>query len=125
MKIKLDNFYIVSRTLLGLPGDSVVKNSPANSGDLGLVSGLGRSPIERKGNPLQYPCLGNPMDSGAWQAKVHGVPKKLDITLQLNSKKNTTQAHSKEKYTHIHTYNKFWFGASSNIFFMLVQCSNS
>ena len=66
MKIKLDNFYIVSRTLLGLPGDSVVKNSPANSGDLGLVSGLGRSPTEGKGNPLQYPFLGNPMDSGAW-----------------------------------------------------------
>ena len=106
MKIKLDYLYIVSRTLLGLPGDSVVKNSPANSGDLGLVSGLGRSPIEGKGNPFQYPCLGNPMDSGAWQAKVHGVPKELDMTLQLNSK-NTTQAHSKEKYTHVHTYNKF------------------
>lgn len=39
------------------------------------------------------------------------------MTLQLNSKKNTTQAHSKEKYTHVHTHNKFWFGASSNIFF--------
>ena len=66
VKIKIDNFYIVSRTLLGLPGDSVVKNSSANSGDLGLVSGLGRSPTEGKANPLQYPCLGNPMDSGAW-----------------------------------------------------------
>ena len=52
---------------------SVVKNLPANAGDLGLISGSGRSPGEGNGNPLQYFCLGNSMDSGAWQATVHGV----------------------------------------------------
>ena len=46
----------------GFPGGSVVKNLPANVGGVGLVSGLGRSPGEENGNPLQYSCLGNPMD---------------------------------------------------------------
>ena len=44
-------------------------------GDLGLISGLGRSPGEGNGNPLQYSCLENPMDGGAWWAAVHGVAK--------------------------------------------------
>ena len=47
------------------PGVSVVKNPPANAGDAGLIPGLGRSPGEGNGNPLQYCCLGNPMDRGA------------------------------------------------------------
>ena len=46
----------------------------------------GDSPGERNGNPLQYSCLGNPMDGGAWQATVHGVAKELDTTYQLNNK---------------------------------------
>jgi len=53
----------------------VVKNSPANAGntrDVSLIPGLGRSG-GGNGNPLQYSCLGNPMDRGAWQAAVHGV----------------------------------------------------
>ena len=49
----------------------MVKNLPANSGDMGLIPGLGRSPGEGNGNPLQYSCLGNPMDRGAWWAIVH------------------------------------------------------
>ena len=53
----------------------VVKNLPANAGDIGLIPGLGRSPEEGNGNPLQYSCLGNPMDRGAWRAIVHGVAK--------------------------------------------------
>ena len=56
----------------------VVKNLPANSGDLrnvGLIPGLERSPGEGNGNPAQYSCLENPMDRGAWQATVHGVAK--------------------------------------------------
>ena len=57
----------------GLPGGSVVKNRPANAGDTGLIPGLGRSPGERKGSPLQYSCLENPMDRGAWWTIVHGV----------------------------------------------------
>ena len=44
----------------------IVKNLPANVGDLGLIPGLGRSPGEGNSNPLQYSCLENPMDKGAW-----------------------------------------------------------
>ena len=53
----------------------MVKNLPANAGDLDLIPGLGRSPGEGKGNPLQYPCLENSMDRGGWQATVYGVTK--------------------------------------------------
>ena len=61
--------------LWGFPGGSVVKNPPVNVGDAGLIPGLGRSPGEGNGNPLQYSCLGNPMDRGTWQATVHGATK--------------------------------------------------
>ena len=54
----------------------VVKSPSADAGDEGSISGLGRSPGEGNGNPLQYSCLGNFMDKGAWQATVHGVKKK-------------------------------------------------
>ena len=57
------------------PGGSVVKNLPANAGNAGLTPGSGRSPGEVNGNPLQYFCLGNPMDREAWRATVHGVAK--------------------------------------------------
>ena len=53
----------------------MVKNSPANAGEVGLIPGLGRSPGEVHGNPLQYSCLQNSMDRGAWQATDHGVTK--------------------------------------------------
>ena len=56
----------------GFPGGSAKKNSPANIGDTGLIPGLTRSPGEGNGNPLQYSCLQNPMDSGALGAIVHG-----------------------------------------------------
>ena len=49
----------------------VVKNTPANAGDLDLIPGLGRSPGGGHGNPLQYSSLENPMDRGAWQTIVH------------------------------------------------------
>ena len=49
--------------------------SAYNAGDLGLIPGLGRSPGEGHGNPLQYSCLGNPMDRGAWRATVHRVAR--------------------------------------------------
>ena len=60
------------------PSGSVVKNPPANAGDTGdmdSIPGSGRSPGEGNGNPLQYSCLENPMDKGAWQGTVHGVAK--------------------------------------------------
>ena len=56
-------------------GGSAVKNPLANAGDLGSIPGSGGSPGEGNGNPLQYPCRGNPMDRKAWQATVHGVAK--------------------------------------------------
>ena len=56
-------------------GDSVVKNPPANVGDMDLISGSGRFPRKGKGNPLKYSCLGNPMDRGAWWTSVHGIIK--------------------------------------------------
>ena len=65
-------------TWVELPGGSVVKNLPGNAGDSGSIPGSGRFPGEGNGNPLQYSCLGNPMDRGAWQAMVHGVTKESD-----------------------------------------------
>ena len=56
-----------------VPGGSVCKESACSAGDLGLIPGLGRSPGEGNGNPLQYSCLGNPKDRGALQASIHGV----------------------------------------------------
>ena len=57
----------------GFPGSSDGKESTCNAGDSGSIPGLGRSPGEKHGNPLQYSCLGNPMDRGAWWARVHRV----------------------------------------------------
>ena len=65
---------------MGFPGGSVIKNPPANAGNTGLIPGLGRSPGEVNDNPLQYSCLGNPMDRGAWWATVCGVAKELNTT---------------------------------------------
>ena len=53
----------------------MVKNLPDNAGDVGLIPGSGRSPREGNGYPVQYSCLGNAMDRGAWQATVYGVTK--------------------------------------------------
>ena len=64
----------------GFHGGSVVKNLPANAEDAGSISGSGRSPGERNGNPLQYSCMGNPTDRGVWWAIVHGVAKESDMT---------------------------------------------
>ena len=60
---------------MGFPGGSDGKESACDAGDLGSIPGLGRSPGEGNGNPLQYSCLENPMDGGAWQATLHMVTK--------------------------------------------------
>ena len=60
---------------LSFPGGSEDKASACNAGDQGSTPGMGRSPGEGNSNPLQYSCLENPMDRGAWQATVHGVAK--------------------------------------------------
>ena len=82
-----------------------VKNPCANAGDvrdLGSISGLGRSPGGRHGNPLQYSCLENPMDRGTWQAAVHGVTKSWTQLKQLS-----VQAHVRTQYTlHIYYFHK-------------------
>ena len=57
----------------------MVKNLPANAGDVGLIPGLGRSLEEGNGNPLQYSCLENPTDRGARWATVHGVAIESDM----------------------------------------------
>ena len=61
--------------VVGFPGGSDSKESACHAGDLGSIPELGRSPGEENGNPLQYSCLENPMDSGAWWATVYVVTK--------------------------------------------------
>ena len=60
---------------VGFPCSSVGKESACSTGDPGSIPGLGRFPGEGNGNPLQYSCLENPIDRGAWQATVHGVAR--------------------------------------------------
>ena len=76
-QIEEENMEIVI-DLGGFPGGAAVKNPPANTGavrDVGLIPGSGRSPGGGNGNPLQYSCLGNPMDRGVWQVKSMGSQK--------------------------------------------------
>ena len=71
-------FSQAQQVTLGFPSGSAVKNPPATVGDTGDMSsipGLGRSPGGGCGNPLQYSCLENPMERGAWRATVHGITK--------------------------------------------------
>ena len=81
-KFKYLRYFKRNNSLLfgGFPGDSVVKNLPANAGGSGLIPGWGRPPGEGNGYLFQYSCLENPMDRGAWQATVHGVAKESDTT---------------------------------------------
>ena len=69
----------------------MAKNPPANAGDVVLIPGLGRSPGEGSGNPLQYSCMGNPIDRGAWWATVHkesGTTERLDSNSKNVTNKN-------------------------------------
>ena len=67
---------VIAIDSVGFPGGSEGKESACNVGDPGSIPRLGRCPGEGNGNPLQYSCLENPMDRGAWQATVHGVAEK-------------------------------------------------
>ena len=80
MQINKQNTILSERSQIGqishgFPGSSVVKNPPATAGDVSSIPRSGRSPGKRYGNPLQYSCLGNPTDRGAWWATVHGVAR--------------------------------------------------
>ena len=91
----------------------MVKNPPANAGDSSSIPGLGRSPGVGNGNPLQYSCLENYMDRGAWQATVHGVTKRVGHDLATNNhhhhkrmmsqkrRQNSTEKNEKK-------FNKMW-----------------
>ena len=74
---------------MGFPGGSAITNLPDNAGDMCSIPGLGRSPGEENGNPLQYSCLENPMDRRHWRATVHGFAKELDMNKRLNNIKAT------------------------------------
>ena len=68
-------YFVNTTPCQDFPCGSVVKNPPASAGDAGSIPGLGRSPGEGNGNPLQCSCLENSMDRGAWRAAVHEVAK--------------------------------------------------
>ena len=72
-------------SILGFPGGSDCKESTCSAEDLGLISGLGRSPGGGHGNPLQYSCLENPMDRGVWWGTVHGVAQSQIRLKRLNN----------------------------------------
>ena len=103
---------------LDFPGGSEGKASVCNAGDLGSSPGLGRSPGEGNGNPLQYCCLENPMDRGAWQAAVYGVSKSRtwlsDFTSLLHIKylpngvyRNSWYRRKHPNVRTIHSFNKY------------------
>ena len=96
----------------GFPGGSEVKVSACNAGDLGSIPGLGRSPGEGNGNPLQYSCLENPMHGGAWWATlVHGVAKSRTLLSDFT--------HSLTQFHDLDTSSGGW-GAEIPLIFCLV-----
>ena len=91
-------------TIWAISEAQVVRKPPANAGDLrdvGLIPGLGRSPGEGNDNPLQYPCLENPMDRGAWQAPAHRVAKSQTALKQFNMHTCTHTDESNQIVSHL------------------------
>ena len=70
----------MNKLFWGVPGGSVVKNPPANAGDLGLIPGSGRVPGEGSSHSSKYSCLESPIHKGAQRTAIHGVTKELDMT---------------------------------------------
>ena len=89
----------IGRCTLGLPGSSVGKESACRAGDLGSIPGWGRSSGEGNGKPIQYSCLENPMDRGAWQATVHGVAR-----VRHDSATKPPQAPRSSLYSWLHIF---------------------
>ena len=75
----------------------MVKNLPASAKDMGSVPGLGRSPGEGNGSPLQYSCLENPVNRGAWRATVHGVANS-QTRLSDQTATTTKRSHKQEVF---------------------------
>ena len=92
--------FISFKTLMGFPHSSVSKESACNAEDLGLIPGSGRSPGEGNGYLLQYSCLGNPMDRGAWWATVQGVAR-VGHDLVLNHHQDNMNLSLFDSFTHI------------------------
>ena len=78
----------------GFPGGSVVKNPPANAGDVSLIPGSGGSSGEGNGNPLQYSCLENSLNRGAWQATAQSIAKSWTVLSHFHI---CTHIHQKKK----------------------------
>ena len=89
-------FFWVFHSSYGFPGGSDGKEYACHVGDPGLIPGLGKFPAEGKGYPLQHSCLENSMDTGAWQATVHGVTKSWTWLTRTRT------------HTHTHTHRKAW-----------------
>ena len=88
----------------------MVKNPPANTGDTGSIPGLGSSSGEGNGNPLQYSCLGNPLDRGSWQATVHGGHKRVghDWSTTTNT---TSRLQSVQLLSRVQLFATLWTAA--------------
>ena len=96
---------------MSFPGGSDGKASACNVGDRGSIPGLGRSPGEGNGNPLQYSCLENPMEGGAWWATVHGVAKSRTGLSDFTSQHLIGSASSKVGFS--------WAQSTSYVFLIL------
>ena len=84
--------------VLGFPGGSAVKNPLASAGDAGLIPRLGKFPAGGTGNPLQYPCLGNPMDRGAWRVSLSpemllGAPRRVQEQGKIIMRNGSPRSH--------------------------------
>ena len=108
---------------LGFPGGPVVKNLPANAGDVGSIPGSRRSPGEGSGNPLQYSCLENPMDRNC-QATVHGVGSQKCQTQLNNNKLNEFALNLpySQRNTGNHSMTDFFFYLNTNNYSDIAFC---
>ena len=121
--IKFTVFFFEHMALRGHPGNSMVRNMPANAGDArhsGSIPGEGKSPGRGNGNPRQYSCLENPMYRGAWRATVHRIPKRciqLSDQACMNSPENFIT--HKSLYTCCQNIAKFYH-ISPKLFMLLL-----
>ena len=115
--------------IVGFPGGSVVQN-PVTNGDVeddGLIPGLVRSPGGENGNPLQYFCLGNPMDRGAWQATIHKVTKSEDTTEHACMHTNLiiTQQIQSIIISVYNQYKNYWHSSHSFALSLKLECTSN